>query len=306
MATTAVALIVLCSLLAGAAAVLARSSRPHPAGRAAAAAPARTLSVSCRSPSLGGTLPAEVYLPAGYSRHAARYPVVYFLHGLPAGPQSYTQNGFVAATLNAAHARAIVVTPQGSRLADSDPEYLDWSPQDDWPAAISHDLTACIDARFHTVTNRFGRALMGLSAGGYGAFNVGLRNLQTFAAVESWSGYFAATDPTGYHLLNFSSVQAQTAAAVPTGPALREQLAAWPTMLGFYVGTQDNRFLTMNRQYDASLRQNSISHAFAVYPGGHTYALWEAHARAWLIMALGYLTAGRRHHPNAGQGAAGL
>ena len=64
--------------------------------------------------------------------------------------------------------------------------------------AIAHDLPHCIDERFRTIHNRFGRALVGLSAGGYGAFNIGLRNLSMFAAVESWSGYFVATNPAGY------------------------------------------------------------------------------------------------------------
>ena len=296
-------LVVLCSLLAGTAVVLARSGHPH---LAATAVPPQIMSVSCRSPSLDGTLPAEVYLPAGYSRRAVAYPVVYFLHGLPAGPQSYTQNEFVAARLIADHQRAIMVAPQGARTADSDREYLDWDPREDWPAAISHDLTGCIDARFHTIANRYGRALMGLSAGGYGAFNVGLRNLREFAAVESWSGYFAATDPTGYHILSLGSPQAQRAATVPTGAALRAHLASWPTLIGFYVGNQDTRFLGMNQQYDASLRKSGIAHTFAVYPGGHTDALWETQASQWLAMALRFMAAGWRHRLVTATGASGL
>lgn len=297
-------LVALCSLLAGTAVVLARSRSGQIVE--AAAVPPQTVSVSCPSPALGGTLPAEVYLPVGYSRHAAGYPVVYFLHGLPAGPQSYTQNEFVAATLIADHQRAIMVAPQGARAADSDREYLDWDPREDWPAAISHDLTSCIDARFHTIANRYGRALMGLSAGGYGAFNVGLRNLREFAAVESWSGYFAATDPSGYHILSFGSPQAQRAATVPTGGVLRAHLASWPTLIGFYVGNQDTRFLAMNQQYDASLRRSGITHTFAVYPGGHTYGLWQTHATQWLTMALRFMAAGRRHRLSTAAGASGL
>ena len=63
---------------------------------ASSPSPARTETVSCRSPSLGGKLPAVVYLPAGYTHSSTRYPVVYFLHGLPADPDDYTTNGFVA------------------------------------------------------------------------------------------------------------------------------------------------------------------------------------------------------------------
>jgi len=111
--------------------------------------------------------------------------------------------------------RAIVVAPQGARVPDSDPEYLDWSPTDDWPKAIAQQLTACVDARFDTIDSRRGRALVGLSAGGYGALNIGLRSLATFGAVESWSGYPVATDPSGYHVLKLSGPAARAAAAQP-------------------------------------------------------------------------------------------
>ncbi len=272
-------------------------------GARRASATARAVGVLCPSPSLGGTLPAEVYLPAGYSTRAAPYPVIYFLHGLPAGPTTYTTNGFVARALAAAHQRAIVVAPQGARSAGSDREYLDWSPSENWPAAIADDLPACIDSRFNTIANRWGRALMGLSAGGYGAFNIGLRNLQSFAAVESWSGYFVATDPSGEHVLNLGSPAAQTAATVPQGAGLRAALGSWPAFIGFYVGNQDARFLQMNVRFDAALRRGGITHVFRIYPGGHTGALWRAHARLWLTWALRYLAAGRARQ--AGQAPPG-
>src|ERR1039458_7986107 len=65
----------------------------------ASASSAQTVSITCRSPSLGGTLPAIVYLPPGYHNQSRRYRVIYFLHGLPADPSSYTQNAFVAPEL---------------------------------------------------------------------------------------------------------------------------------------------------------------------------------------------------------------
>src|SRR5581483_10813748 len=162
----------------------------------------QSISLSCPSPSLGGALPALVYLPSGYKGSAKRYPVIYFLHGLPANPGTYETNGFVAASVTADRAAAIVVTPQGARSAGADREYRDWGAGEDWPAAISHDLVTCIDKRYRTIPSRDGRALMGVSAGGYGAFNIGLRSLDVFGAVESWSGYFEATNLAGTAILN--------------------------------------------------------------------------------------------------------
>jgi len=242
---------------------------------------------------LGGQFPTLVYLPASYGSGERRYPVVYFLHGLPANPQSYTQNAFVAHALVSAHAEAIVVTPQGARENDSDREYLDWSSTENWPRAISHDLTTCIDHRFRTIASREGRALIGLSAGGYGAFNVGLRSLQTFGAVESWSGYFVGTDPSGYHVLELGPPAAQRAAAVPDGASLVREVARWPSLIAFYVGSSDERFADANQAFDALLRRYRIAHVFRVYPGGHSGALWQAQAPSWLGLALTYLATGQ-------------
>jgi putative tributyrin esterase len=260
--------------------------------------PSRAVSITCRSAALGGQLPALVYLPPDYGTRDRGYRVVYFLHGLPGSPQSYTQNAFVAHSLLVAHEHAIVVAPQGARSTDEDREYLDWSPDEDWPSAISHDLTSCIDHRFHTIARRDGRALIGLSAGGYGAFNIGLRNLRTFGAVESWSGYFVATDPSGRHVLDFGSPQAQRAGTVPDGAGLSAELGRWPSLIAFYVGQADDRFLDMNRSFDAALRRHHIPHVFRTYPGAHGGVLWQAQAPAWLSMALRYLATG--HVPDAG------
>lgn len=291
-------LVALGAFASGAAVVLASRVHPRARARSVPPSPAQTLSVTCNSPALSGQLPAEVYLPAGYRSSATRYPVVYFLHGLPASPTAYTENTFVAGALASAHRPAIVVAPQGARGGASDREYLDWDAAEDWPQAIAHDLTHCVDRRFRTVATRFGRALIGLSAGGYGAFNIGVRNLSTFGAVESWSGYFAATDPSGEHVLNLGSTEANSNARVPSGTALAAAVTTWPVLLAFYVGRQDTRFLGMNRQYDAQLRASGIAHLFRVYPGGHSGALWRSQASGWLGMALDAMSAeaARRAH----------
>jgi enterochelin esterase-like enzyme len=254
--------------------------------------PPRTVALSCPSPSLAGGLPAKVYLPANYSR-AHRYRVIYFLHGLPAGPTAYTLNDFVADAVAAGPHQAIVVAPQGARSENNDREYLDESLTENWPRAIATDLTRCTDRHYSTIANRSGRALVGLSAGGYGAYNIGLRNLATFGAVESWSGYFEATDPSGWHVLNLGSPQANAAARVPRDQTLRANLAKHPTFLGFYVGRQDARFIADNIAYSNALNAVHIPHLFRVYPGGHSGGLWSSQATAWLGYALSALAARR-------------
>lgn len=237
-------------------------------------------------------MPAIVYLPAGYRSGSSRYRVIYFLHGLPANASSYRANQFVGAAVSSGRNAAIVVTPQGARSDNEDHEYLDLNPSENWPQAISHDLTRCIDSRFRTIAHRSGRALVGLSAGGYGAMNIGLRSLSTFGAVESWSGYFEATDPSGLHVLNLGSPQANAAAAVPRGAALKAAVKARPTLIAFYVGRQDDRFADDNESFSRALSSQRIPHFFRTYPGGHSVALWTSESRLWLGYALAALGRG--------------
>jgi putative tributyrin esterase len=279
------AVVALAVLAAGAAALIAGKH-----ARRASASAARTVTVNCPSPALAGRLPALVYLPHGYVGGTIRYPVVYFLHGLPAGRSAFQSNGFVASAVGAGGRPALVVAPQGVRSDGDDREYLDWGPKEDWPQAISQELTRCIDRRFRTIANRHGRALIGLSAGGYGAANIGLRNLATFAAVESWSGYFEATDPSGLHKLNLGSGATNALAEVPRGGALKARLRRLPMLIAFYVGLQDTRFLADNREFNQALNQIGIPHRFATYPGGHSGSLWHTEAAQWLSYALVVLT----------------
>ncbi len=285
----AAAAIVAVAVIAGIAVAGSRSGSAPPSTSAA-----RALTITCPSPALGGALPAAVYLPAGYGEDSTHYPVIYFLHGLPAGPTSYQGYGFVADAVAGSGHEAIVVAPQGARNVNSDREYLNRGPTEDWPRAIVHDLTRCIDARFRTIPTREGRALIGLSAGGYGAFNIGLRNLGTFAAVESWSGYFAATDPTGLRVLNLGSPRANRKASVPRDHDLDERLATLLTFIGFYVGNQDSRFLSANVTLDKAFNAEQIPHIFRVYPGGHSSSLWISEAPLWLHLALEHMAAPRR------------
>jgi len=163
------------------------------------------------SKALQGRLPFAVYLPPGYSA-GGRYPVIYYLHGLPATGNSFLAFGFVPSTLEQSGLRAIVVAPQGARDGDSDPEYLDWGAGRNWETAIAQELPTYVDAHYRTIPGRAARALIGLSAGGYGAFLLTLHHLPSFAVVESWSGYFHPTDPSGTKTLHLGSAEADARA----------------------------------------------------------------------------------------------
>ena len=248
------------------------------------------LDITFHSAALRSTMHALVVLPAGYSTSTRRYPVVYFLHGLPATAISYSGLHWVAGALAETGKPAILVAPQGARDDDTDAEYLDWGEGRNWETYVSSELVQVIDSRYRTIANRRGRAIIGESAGGYGAAAIGFNHLDKYAAIESWSGYFVPTDPTGLQRLDRGSKAANARASLHTlvttsVPEIKES----NPFFAFYVGNHDERFLEQNEQLNRELDQVHIAHLFEVYAGAHTTTLWERHAVGWLRLALTHL-----------------
>jgi enterochelin esterase-like enzyme len=246
------------------------------------------------SPAVEGSLHLAIYLPADYGTSGKRYAVVYFLHGLPAGATAYQGSNFLADALDTTGRKAIIVAPQAARDTDSDPEYLDWGRGRNGETAISHDVVHYIDTHFRTITNRRGRAIVGLSAGGYGAVLLALHHLPSFAVIESWSGYFHPTNPAGTAALDLGTKEANARASAHTFVStLRQSFARRPTFFGFYVGRGDTRFRDENLELDRELSRARVAHVFRVYPGGHQQSVWQRHAAAWLNLALRHLDSPR-------------
>jgi S-formylglutathione hydrolase FrmB len=216
----------------------------------------------------------------------------YFLRGLPASSTSYRGADFLRAALDRVGPPAILVAPQGARDHDSDPEYLDWGPGRNWETAVGQELPSFVDRHFRTIRSRRGRALVGLSAGGYGATLLALHHLAAFSVVESWSGYFHPTNPAGTASRDLGSRAANARATAHTFVgALRRAFRRRPTFFAFYVGRGDTRFRAENLRLHRELVAAGVPHLFRLYPGAHAQTVWSAHAAAWLRLALDHLSA---------------
>jgi len=175
---------------------------------------------------------------------------------------------------------------QGSRAGDSDPEWLDRGAGHNWETATAKELVSVIDGRYRTIAARAGRMIVGISGGGYGATLIALHNPGTYSAVESWSGYFHATNPAGTAALDLGSTDANDwANANKLLPSVRTLLGVSRprTYFAFYVGTDDRLFRAENERFYRRLRSVGLYHVvFRLYRGGHDWTLWNAHAAAWL------------------------
>jgi enterochelin esterase-like enzyme len=143
---------------------------------------------------LTGTIPGTprpscVYLPPGYDP-SRRYPVVYLLHGLPGSPTEYVFGTRISTFGDTGIASRrlrpfIAVMPPAGESSGYGGE---WAGV--WERELVRAVVPWVDAHLATIDARSGRILAGLSAGGFGAADIGLRNAALFGTIESWSGYF--------------------------------------------------------------------------------------------------------------------
>ena len=241
----------------------------------------------------GRRQPVDVYLPPGYASHPARrYPVIYLLHGVPGRPDAFlatVRMGVVEDELVALHRAkpAILVMPFGSTGSFTDKEWANGVGKGNgWETFVARDLVRAVDARYRTIPTQAGRAIGGLSEGGYGALNIAIHHPQEFQVVESWSGYELA-DPirtifgTNPSLLARNSPLQTVARAAPS--LLRHGVSFW-----FYTGTEDAHFRAQNARFAAELAALGIPHRFFLVRGGHNWALWRGNAaRAYLAFSRG-------------------
>jgi enterochelin esterase-like enzyme len=242
------------------------------------------------SAALHGQDDYAVYLPPGYGRSTTRYPVVYYLHGLPASATDYRAITPIAKAVEESGRSAIVVGVQGARDGDGDGEWRDWGPGRNWETATAVELVSVIDRRYRTIPTREGRIIVGISAGGYGATLIASHHPAVYSVIESWSGYFHATNPRGTTSLDLGSAAANHWADFSRQiPLLRKRFARWwhTTWFSFYVGSNDDLFLDENERIDRELIAYRVPHVyFKVYVGGHSWSLWRPHAVAWLTRGL--------------------
>src|SRR5574341_231485 len=140
---------------------------------------------------------AYVYLPPGYDAKAnaqRRYPVVYLLHGYPGGPIDWFRGAEVQDQMDALLRYhlvqpMLVVAPNASGGWLHDSEMLNQVGGPQVETYLTRTVVAAVDAHYRTVPDRSGRAIGGMSSGGYGALNLGLRHQATYSVILSMMPY---------------------------------------------------------------------------------------------------------------------
>ena len=131
-----------------------------------------------------------------------------------------------------------------------------------------------VDQHFNTVNHRAGRGIGGMGMGGYGALKLGLKHREQFSVIAVHS---AQIDIAGLLAQNnaLTGIFGDTLAPDDDLGTLLKQKSRMPRL---YVdcGTKD-AFADENRAFHDLLKERDITHRYAEFPGGHSWAYWEAH-----------------------------
>ena len=317
--------------LAAALACLSGCPSPSPsadAGPASVAAkpPAASGTVrqgSFQSSALGVEKHYLAWLPAGYDQSDARYPVIYLLHGLGGSETDWVKAGDLPRAADALALPAIVIMPDGDDgfyangatavaydtcMAGRPPRNRAEPPatycvkQPRYEDYIVKDLIAHVDGAYRTRPERAGRAITGLSMGGFGAFALAMRHKDLFVSAASHSGVVSLLY-NGPHPYEKGKVGSTTNLAewgkdlrAPIRDHIRfifgSEIARWrehdPSHLAaglkdgelalyFDCGTSDSYKFQDGAQYLHEVLQGAgVAHRFVLLPGGHTFDFWKA------------------------------
>lgn len=152
----------------------------------------RLLAVSATTTALNGPTELRVLLPTGYAAHPGRrYPVLYLLHGTSGGAADWTGSGDAAAAT--AGRPVIVVMPDIALNRGGGGWCTDWvnggafgAPK--WETFHIGQLIPWVDRNLRTLPTRNGRAIAGLSQGGFCAMSYAARHPDRFLTAVSFSG----------------------------------------------------------------------------------------------------------------------
>ena len=239
-----------------------------------------------------------VYLPAGYDAGATqhppqRYPVLYFLHGLGDNEQTLFNSGgwTLLEDLRNQHKMGdfLIVAPEGRRSfyinsADGSVRYNDF---------LLREFIPQIESKYRILPGRTGRAISGISMGGYGALRFAFAHPELFSAVSAQSAALITESP--------QTLDSASRAGAPLGGVLgavfgkpinvlhwndnspfvlakRNAAALRKTAIYFNCGQDDNYgFEKGAAALHEELQKEGVKHEYHPYPGDHSLTYFLSH-----------------------------
>jgi putative tributyrin esterase len=204
------------------------------------------------------------------------WAVFYLLHGLSDDHTIWARRTSIERYV--ARLPLVVVMPDGGRGWYTN-AVAGYAHEDD----LVKDVVGLIDRTFPVKAERSGRAIGGLSMGGYGAVKVGLKHNDMFGSINSHSGALGfPRDPDRGRELSpeFERIfgkDPKNGAEDPFAIVEKIDHGRVPPMR-IDCGSSDF-LLDQNRAFHKHLGSLTIAHEYEEFPGGHDWDYWDKHVQ---------------------------
>lgn len=223
------------------------------------------LTINWKAPSIGKDTSMNVLLPESKKPLS----VLYLLHGLSDDYQSWMR--LSAIERHADGLPLIIVMPDGGKSfycnnpAPAGDKYEDH---------IVKDVVGYIDRTFKTIPSPRGRAIAGLSMGGYGAIMLALRHPELFGLASGHSSAVAFHNPKFKQL---PELQVGKDSDYDCFQLARRFVRGRKKLhLRFDCGV-DDFLIEHNRSFHAHLEKIGLPHIYEEHPGRHDWHYFDGH-----------------------------
>lgn len=230
-----------------------------------------------RSPGNNMNRRMTIYTPPGYEIGKSSYPVLYLLHGMGGDEEAWMTLGRASQILDnliaAGKARPmIVVMPNGNVAQEAAPGESDlgfYKPQFQLPHTMDgkyeetfHEILDFVDANYRTISNKTGRAIAGLSMGGFHTLHISRYYPNTF----DYIGLFSAA------IMPNEKVQSPVYQNIEG--TLATQKVNGFKLYWIAIGKEDFLY-PANVDYRSKLDKMDFDYVYRESEGGHTWRNWR-------------------------------
>ncbi|MBD2722407.1 alpha/beta hydrolase-fold protein [Hymenobacter armeniacus] len=210
-----------------------------------------------------------VYTPPGYDASpAAKYPVLYLLHGGGEDETGWARQGKAGLILDnlIAEKKAkpmLVVMLDGNLGGPGGLAGFNEGTLQRFENELKQTVLPLVESSYRAAAGAPNRALAGLSVGGLQTLYAGLKNTDLFAALGVFSSGFFANNPA----LSDPQYAYMKANAGTINTNLKQ---LWLSM----GGPADIAYAN-NKAMRARMDELGIKYVYSEYPGGHTWPVWR-------------------------------
>lgn len=223
-----------------------------------------------------------VYTPAGYESSNKKYPVLYLLHGIGGDEEAWISSGRLVEIMDNLIAQRkatpmIVVMTNGNVSQEAapgngsdgfkKPEFMLPHTMDGKFEETFMDVIDFIDHNYRTINNKAGRAIAGLSMGGFHTAYISMNYPDKFAYVGLFSAAIGVKPGMPSNSEIYKDVDVK----------LEKQKQFGLKLYWIAIGKDDKLVYPGLQDYLADLNKIGLKYEYLETAGGHTWNNWRVY-----------------------------